>query len=242
MSVKIIICDDSEEDIALLSSAISAYDPTFEITTFTSGKMLVDEFMESQITADILFLDIYMPGINGIETAKEIRMKNKELKIIFLSSSKEYYPEAFEVFAYNYIIKPFNKEQLYGVMNCALEEIRKASGNKILIQYKSAVHNVDCRDIQYIESQNKLLLFYFADGTTLKSYGKLGEILEELPEQSFLRCHQSFIINLSHVTEMTENYSRVGQIMISISRKYGKHVKEQYYAYLFSHMGGEAQL
>ncbi len=239
MPVKITICDDTAEDIALLSSALSAYDPSFEITSFTSGKTLVDELMEDSFSADILFLDIYMPEMDGIRTAQKIRSKRKELKIIFLSSSREHYPQAYEVFAYNYLEKPFNRERLYAVMDRALGEIRKESGYKISIQYKGAVHNIDCRDILYIESQNKLLLFHFADGNTLQCYGKLEEILNELPGQFFIRCHQSFLINLSHVTEMKENYIRVGQVMISISRKYGKNVKEQYYAYLFSHMGRE---
>lgn len=242
MSVKITICDDTVEDIALLTSALYEYDPLFEITAFTSGKMLVDELLDDSFTTDMLFLDIYMPGIDGIKTAQEIRTKKKELKIIFISSSKDHYPQAYEVFAFNYIIKPFLREQLYAVLNRALDEIRKESGYKICIQHKGALHNVDCRDILYIESQNKLLLLYLADGITLQCYGKIGEILKELPEQFFFRCHQSFIINLSQVTEMKENFAYMGQVMIGISRKYGKNVKEQYYDYLFSHMGRELQL
>lgn len=239
MSVRITICDDTVEDIALLSGSLSAYNPLFEITSFTSGKTLVDELMDDRFSADILFLDIYMPDMDGILTAQKIRSKKNDIKIIFLSSSREHYPHAYEVFAFNYIEKPFREERLYAVLDRALGELRKESGYKINIQYKGAVHNVDCRDIFYIESQNKLLLFHFADGTTLQCYGRLEDILNELPGKFFIRCHQSFLVNLSHVTEMKENYLRTGQVMISISRKYGKDVKEQYYTYLFSHMGGE---
>jgi len=239
MPVKITICDDSAEDIVLLSGTLSAYDPLFEITSFTSGKTLVDELMEDSFSSDILFLDIYMPEMDGILTAQKIRSKKKDLKIIFLSSSREHYPQAYEVFAFNYIEKPFREERLYAVLDRALGELRKESGYKISIQYKGAVHNVDCRDILYIESRNKLLLFYFADGDTLQCYGRLEEILNELPGQFFIRCHQSFLVNLSHVAELKENYLRTGQVMISISRKYGKDIKDKYYAYLFSHMGGE---
>ena len=237
MSVKITICDDTAEDITILSGSLSAYNPLFEITSFTSGKTLVDELMDDRFSADILFLDVYMPDMDGILTAQKIRSKKNDIKIIFLSSSKEHYPQAYEVFAFNYIEKPFREERLYAVLDRALGELRKESGYKINIQYNGAVHNVDCRDIFYIESQNKLLLFHFADGTTLQRYGRLENILNELPGKFFIRCHQSFLVNLSHVTEMKENYLRTGQVMISISRKYGKDVKEQYYAYLFSHMG-----
>lgn len=239
MPVKITICDDSAEDIALLSDTLSGYDPLFEITSFNSGKTLVAELMDDSFSADILFLDIYMPEMDGILTAQKIRSKKNDIKIIFLSSSRDHYPQAYEVFAFNYIEKPFLKERLYAILDRALGELRKESGYKISIQYKGAVHHVDCRDILYIESHNKLLLFRFADQNTLQCYGRLEGILNEIPGQLFIRCHQSFVINLSHVTEMKENYLRMGQIMISISRKYGKDVKHKYYAYLFSHMGGE---
>ncbi len=239
MPVKITICDDSAEDIALLSGALSGYDSLFEITSFTSGKKLVDELMDDNFSADILFLDIYMPEMDGILTAQKVRSKKNDIKIIFLSSSKDHYPQAYELFAFNYIEKPFRKERLYAILDRALGELRKESGYKISIQYKGAVHKVDCRDILYIESQNKLLLFHFADENTLQCYGRLEEILNEMPGQFFIRCHQSFLINLSHVTELKENYLRTGKVMISISRKYGKDVKDKYFAYLFSRMSGE---
>lgn len=238
MSVKITICDDAAEDIAQLSGALSAYDPLFEIASFTSGKMLIDEFLDGGFTTDILFLDIYMPEIDGIKTAQEIRAGHKDVKIIFLSSSKDYYPQAYEVFAFNYIVKPFDRERLYAVLSRALDELRKESGYKIRIQYKGAAHSVDCRDIWYIESRDKLILFHLADESVLQCYGKLDEILKELPEQSFVRCHQSFLVNLSHVREIGDNYFRTGQTVIGISRKYGKEAKDKYYACLFSHMGG----
>ena len=238
MPVKIAICDDAAEDIAQLSAALSAYDPLFEITSFTSGKMLMDESLEAGFTADLLFLDIYMPGIDGIQTAQEIRAMQKDLKIVFLSSSKDHYPQAYEVFAFNYIVKPFDRARLYAVLDRALDELRKESGYKIRIQYKGAVHSVDCREILYIESRDKLLLFHLADESILQRYGRLEEILRELPEQYFFRCHQSFLVNLAHVAEVGDTYFRIGQTVIGISRKYGKEAKDRYYACLFSHMDG----
>lgn len=238
MPVKIAICDDTAEDTAQLSNALFSYDPLFEITSFTNGKMLMDEFLDGGFTADLLFLDIYMPGLDGIQTALEIRAIQKDLKIIFLSSSKEHYPQAYEVFAFNYIVKPFDRGRLYAVLSRALDELRKESGYKIRIQYKGSVHSVDCREILYIESRDKLLLFHLADESVLQCYGRLEEVLKELPEQSFFRCHQSFLVNLSHVVEVGDTYFRIGQTMIGISRKYGKEAKERYYACLFSHMNG----
>jgi len=241
MPVKIAICDDSPEDVLQLKKALLVFDPMFEIITFSDGNWLMDELLEGQFSADILFLDIYMPELSGIEVARRIRSFLKDIKIIFLTSSEEYYPQAYEVFAFNYIVKPFDRDRLYTVLSRALEELLRENTYKICIQYKGIVHNVDCRKIQYIESQDKLILFHLEDQRILQCYGKLEEILKELPEKYFLRCHQSFIVNLTQVTEAGEQYFRIGQTMISISRKYSKEAKERYFCCLFSQLdGGQA--
>lgn len=238
MPVRIIICDDAAEDITLLSDALYTYDPSFEFAAFTSGEAMLSEMTDTGLTADILFLDIYMPGVDGIHTAQRIRTQRKDLKIIFISSSNEHYHQAYEVFAFNYILKPFDKVRLFAVLDRALEEIGRENTCKINFSYKSASYSLDCREILYIESRDKLLLFHLADDSVLQTYWRLDEVLTELPNQSFIRCHQSFIVNISHITEMCENYFRIGQVPISISRKYLKSAKEQFYTYLFAHMSG----
>lgn len=238
MSVKIAICDDTPQDISLLSAALYTYDPYCEIYTYTDGETLIDELPELGPFFDILFLDIYMPGLDGIITAQKIRSENKDIKIIFISSSKEYYPQAYEVFAFNYIVKPFDREKLFEVLDRAIAELGRECSHKILFRNKSSAFSVYCRDILYIESRDKLLLFQLADGSLRQRYGKLVDITTQLPPQTFIRCHQSFLVNAAHITEMGENYFRVGQVLISISRKYIKESKDQYYSYLFSHMGG----
>ncbi|MDP4092794.1 MAG: LytTR family DNA-binding domain-containing protein, partial [Bacillota bacterium] len=181
--------------------------------------------------------DIYMPGIDGVKTAQKIRGERKDLKIIFISSSKEHYPQAYEVFAFNYILKPFDRARLYSVLDRAIDEIGRERSHKISFSYKSTVYSVDCRDILYVESRDKLILFHIAGGNTLQCYGKLDGIEKELQGQSFIRCHQSFIVNTSHITEMGENHFRVGQAVIGISKKHLKTAKDKYYAHLFSQMG-----
>ena len=89
MPVKIAICDDSPEDVLQLKKALLVFDPMFEIITFSDGNWLMDELLEGQFSADILFLDIYMPELSGIEVARRIRSFLKDIKIIFLTSSEE---------------------------------------------------------------------------------------------------------------------------------------------------------
>lgn len=239
MSVRIIICDDQPQELKQLSDALYQYDPAFQIREYQQGNTLISDLEEQEIDADLLFLDIYMPGLDGIQTAQKIRETRKDLKIIFLTSSTDYYPQAYEVFAFNYLVKPVDKNKLKAVLDRAMEELRKESGYRIHIQYKGVTHRIHCRDILYAESQNKMVLFHLTDGSILKCYGKIEEIFKNVFDPCFLRCHQSFIVNLAHVTEAGESYFRIGQTAIVISRKYAKEAKAKYYECLFSCMANE---
>jgi DNA-binding LytR/AlgR family response regulator len=90
-----------------------------------------------------------------------------------------------------------------------------------------------------MESKNKLILLHMLDGSILQCYGKLDEITKELDDKSFLRCHQSFIVNLFHVTAMSESQFYIKEDVIGISRKYAKTAKDCYYEHLFTNMGRE---
>ncbi len=237
MTTKVVICDDIKEDVEQLSGFLLAYDSSFEVIAYNSGEALIDEFLNSDADADIIFLDIHMPGIDGVETAKMIRRKNDYMKIIFITSSKEHYQQAFEVFASNYILKPLNKDRLFSVLDRVLDELRKDRSQRISIRYRSSIYNVDCRDILYIESQDKLILYYISNGTRLQCYGKLDDVEKELPGQTFIRCHKSFIVNAAHIREMADGFFIVGQAKVSISKNRMKSAKDKYYSYLFSQMG-----
>lgn len=159
MAIKIAICDDNSEDALLLTKALYNYDNTFEISIYTRGEKLIKDFLGSKISVDILFLDIYMPGVDGVEIAQRISRMKKDIKIIFISLSKDYFQQAYEVFAFNYILKPIDIKRLYCVLDRAVDEINSQSRYKISIKYKSTIYSIDWRDIQFIESQDKLILF-----------------------------------------------------------------------------------
>jgi len=237
MPVRIGICDDSAEDIRQLSEKLHGYDISFEISTYTDGESLLEDCMEQKIIFDIIFLDIYMPGLNGIQTASRIRIEMKDVIIVFASSSNEYYPEAFDVFAFSYLLKPTNQTKLYRVLDQAVADIAKDRRRHISFSYKGTSYRLACRSVMYIESSNKIINFYMADKTVLQCYAKLDDILKQLPEDSFIRCHQSYIVNIFYVNEMTESHFRIDpESVISISKKYQKESKDKYFKYLFANM------
>lgn len=240
MPVRIGVCDDAPEDAALLSDALHTYDPHLEIAVFPSGEALLRALETDAPAPDLLFLDVFMPGPDGIETARRIRETRGDIRIVFLTSSADHYPQAYEVFAFNYLVKPVDQNRLRAVMDRALAELGREADQRLSFSYKSALYSVNCRDICYVESRDKLLYLYLADGKALQRRGRLEDLLNELPETGFIRCHQSFLVNLARVTEMGEEGFRVGRSLIGISKKYRVTAREQYYAYLFAHMEGGA--
>lgn len=233
MSIQIGICDDEEEDIRILSSALYTYDATFKIFSYKNGESLLADWEEHKTCFDILFLDIYMPGINGIQIAKKIYSERNDTKIIFISSSNEHYVEAYDVFAFNYIIKPLNVEKLNRILEQALKSINNVRRQQISFSYKSIYYKIFCDDILYIESSNKIIYFHMTDKTTLQCYAKIDDICKQLPQESFIRCHQSFVVSIFHVTKMFEKHFSVDKTVISISKKYLKSSREKYCNYLF---------
>lgn len=236
MFVNIAICDDSADDIKRLSDALYSYNDSFRVTKYTDAAFLLEDCADQYMIFDILFLDIYMPGLNGIETAKKIRALRKDIIIIFASSSNEHYPEAYDVFAFNYIIKPINTNKLTPVLDQALMNINKERGFYYQFSYKSTNYRILCRDIMYLESSDKIIMFHMADKSTLQCYAKMDEVLKDLPADNFIRCHQSFSVNILHITEMAENHFRMGTTVINISKKFQKASKDKYFEYLFKHM------
>ena len=242
MPVQIGICDDSREDVIALKEALYAYDPSFNILTYADGEDLLEDCTNPKIPFDMVFIDIYMPGPNGIEVAGELRKCLKDTKIVFVSSSNEHYPEAYDVFAFNYLLKPLNREKLSRILDQALTDIMKERRQQISFSYKGTTYRVFCKDVMYIESKDKIVYFHLADKRILQCYAKLDDILKQLPEESFVRCHQSFAVNILHVTEMGDNNFRIDLATINISKKHQKAAKEKYFAYLFSHMNSGREL
>lgn len=236
LPIRIGICDDRAEDARALSDALYAYDPSFQISIYADGQSLLEDCYDPKALFDIVFLDIYMPGLSGIETAKALRTCLKDAKIIFISSSDGHYPEAFDVFAFNYLLKPLDRTKLNRILQQALIDINGERLQQISFSYKGIMYRLFCRDILYIESRDKTIYFHMADKKTLLCYAQLDEMIKKLPEESFIRCHQSFVVNVLHVSQMAEQHFRLDPAVISISKKYREAAREKYFAYLFTHM------
>ena len=194
--IRIAVCDDQREICEQIADIIDS-DGEIEagVDIYTDSASL----LASRTQYDILFLDIDMPGKNGIEAAKEIRRTDKRVKIIYVTNYGGYAGYAFGVHAFGYLLKPVKREAICRQLKEAcqyFEEEKKTL--ELEFEAEDGVHRVDVKDIQYFEYLNRRVTAYLNRGSfTWK--GKIADCLERMEPYGFAMPHKSFVVNLYQV-------------------------------------------
>ncbi len=168
---------------------------------------------------DVVFLDIEISGASGLDCAKIIADVNPKTKIIFATAHAEYMSNAFEVYAFDYLLKPFNVERVNQTLQRILDLSRQKEAEplerivkyekgleKLLVKGRESMSFVDIRDIILVQREEGSTVIYTAKDSLSTSAG-LGEIEEKLDPQQFMRSHKSYIINVSQIRKI-EPYGR----------------------------------
>lgn len=226
------ICDDQIEDAEILEQIVREILPESVCSIFSTGESLLKAFSAKVNPFQLIFLDIHMKGKNGIKTAEEIRKCDKLVPIIFVSVSQDHYKEAFDVFAYQYILKPINKLKVQNALEPLLGVLRSESVPVLYFRYRSQMYTIRHSLIKYISSSLHTVNFHLTDGKIVQCRGKLNDFSEQLQGSSFVRCHQSFFVNMDFVTSMKMDTFELGEDLIPISRSLSKDVQMQYENYL----------
>ncbi len=237
--IRIGICDDSSAFLHQTKFMIDHWDnrPQDIITElFEDGDALI--LAHSQNPFDIILLDIVMPMLNGIDAAKELREKDKNVKIVFLTSSAEFALDSYTVKASNYLLKPLEPTQFFTCLDELIFDIKSVS-KCIIVKGLDAVYRIPLSNIEHVESQSKHIIFYTSDNKTIESTDPLytyENIL--LFEDGFFKCHRSYIINIHRV----DSFSPSEVIMqsgcrIPISRSHQKSFEDIYFHTIFEKAG-----
>ena len=237
--LRIAICDDDAVFVKKASEMLNNWvekpeNAVFE--TFENGDELISAHKASPF--DIILLDVVMPMINGIETAREIRSEDKNTKIVFLTSSPEFAVESYTVKANNYLLKPVSEKALFDCLDEFADEIIKKS-RSITVKSIYTVHKILVDEIVYIEAQNKHIVFTMFDGTKIETTEPLHVFEEKLAEsKEFFKCHRSYIVNINHIDTYTSKEVRMHSgYCIPVSRSYQKAFESAYFAVLFGEAG-----
>ncbi len=213
--LKIAICDDElifAKDLnILLENNFKNLKVDINCATFSKGNELINSVLRH--TYDIIFLDIELNNSNGIDIAKEIRLRNFKGIIIFVTSHSEFLPEGYKVDAFRYILKQNMESELKECVSALLGKLN-------LIRIRVNNIDVDLNDVVYIESYNHKLTFHLINGDKLECWNKLSHIEEMVNSDQLVRVHQSYIINLRYYKRIAKyKVILVGNIEIPVPRK-----------------------
>lgn len=205
--INIAFCDDDLSTLNqfhdLLNQYRMEYYRNITYTAFQSPLELLAN-IEKGVRFDILFLDIIMPGENGIHTAEEIRHYDSIVKIIFLTSSTEFAVQSYSVGAYSYQMKPLRAENFFRLMDSVIGDCKKSHPYSLILQYKSSISRINLDELEYCEVIGRTLSFHMDNGTVMKSTGSLNDLCRQLtPYENFLRLHRSFLINMDYVRNIS---------------------------------------
>lgn len=232
--INIAICDDDKEIIKEIKKYIEEYKGSeCLISTYNSG----EELLKEEKKFEIIFLDIDMGGINGIETAKKIRKFDKAVKIIYVTNFTDYTNLAFQVHAFGYLNKPIKKEQIYNQLDEAIEYSTNEE-EEVAIEFMTTegVIRLKPKDIYYFEYLDRKVKVK----TLEKAYmikEKITDIAEKMINYDFLMPHKSFTINLFYIKSIKgyDIFMMDGSV-IPLSQKKSSEFRDEFNIFLEKHI------
>ncbi len=196
--IHIAVCDDekhmSDQIRAFVSDFFRKKNREIYLRTFLSGEELLS--YDGQI--DILFLDIQMKDIDGMETARKLRAGKFRGFLIFITVLKEMVFESFEVQTYDYLVKPVDKKQFERTMERLYASMKNASEDSLLVRKGYEGRIVQKDEIVFCEIIDRKIYLNLTSGEVLDYYERI-ENLETKLNNHFFRCHRSYLINLKHL-------------------------------------------
>lgn len=234
--MKIAICDDEIDFIDAVCPLIEQWAKEREVKLtlyrFTNGDDLINA--QQRECMDLIILDVIMPLLSGIDTARELRNTNHTVPIVFLSSSREFAVDSYEVKALNYLIKPVEPANLFLMLDDFLKTLKQP---KPFFTAKTAdgFQRIIIADVDYLEAQNKHVLVHLSNDSTIAIRELFSKCMEYFsPEKGFCRCHRSYIVNLNNIEQFSKTeVTTIRNAAIPISRKNYTAFKEAYFNYMF---------
>ena len=231
--MNIAVCDDDINCIDRILQLLQPYRETEElsINTYLSGEEFLAKIDEA-VKYDIIFLDIEMLEITGIEVAYRLRKKDSKAIIIFITNHLNYVSDTFRLGAFQFLVKPIDEKAFYYDFERAIKTYKKTH-KFYQIRWRNTNHIVEYGDIYYIEGFNRHLYIYTDAEKEYECVGKLQEEEKKLKSYNFVRCHQGYLVNLSKIKEINKaDIVLKSNAKIPVSRRYRLELLEAFNLFL----------
>ncbi|MFI3214905.1 MAG: LytTR family DNA-binding domain-containing protein [Eubacteriales bacterium] len=234
--LKIAICDDDTKQIQEIIEKLQIYQSSkvgfkYEIESFTNGEMLLAKYQKEEYF-DCVFLDIYMEGMNGIETAKELRALGYEGQFIFLTSSTAHALDAYQLDAVQYLLKPVDMIDFTKAVDkfCVLAQM--VVSKVIIVRAAGADYRIPVNTITYTESNGHYQEIHLANGQMHSMRSTITALYEQLEDDTFMQIGKSYIINFQFVKNISaSSITMLDDSKIFPPRGNQQKIREQYFAF-----------
>lgn len=234
--IKVAIIEDNDQDAESLINEISRYSKENKIDItyqrFSNPILFLDKY---EPNFDVVFFDIMMPLMNGIEASKKLRKLDEEIIIIFLTSLAQFAIEGYSVQALDYIIKPLNYFDFAMKFSRILPRIKKKEVESLVVKTKQGNQVININDIIYIESIGHNLNYHLFNKDTLEERNTLKNIEAKLSRYNFSRCNSCYLVNLKYITLISGYKCYLNDIELAISQPRKKQFLEEFNNYLLGH-------
>jgi len=229
--LRIAIAEDTQSDTDILMNLIMACPQQSTVTTFESGEALLQSF-DARLY-DLIFLDIYMYELNGIETAERIRDTDTQVVIVFTTTSEDFTRESYRLNAYKYLVKPLVQEDVQDALELAILKRDKAQGATLAIVNDNTPVVIPLNDILFIESSNRRSLVHTDEGVYATTM-TIDALEKLLPSPHFTRSHRSYVVNFDRVDEVSNDFIMDNGTVAYITVKNHNRIKRAYEDYVFN--------
>ena len=226
--IRIAIVDDQKEILSYLDSMIKELLPgrakDYEVSAFLSGEELISQ----KDYFDIIFLDIEMSGIDGIETGEYVFKRNPDCIIIMATAAIERYKEAFRIRAFRFVTKPFVRSEIEEALTAACKLVN--TDESIDLFYQRILYKIKFKQIQYIQSYNGYCELLVKNKIFRKEI-TLKEVEDTFPKEFFVRIHRQYVINMRWISSYDKGVVTIGKEKIGVSARKLKDFEAKYIAY-----------
>lgn len=231
--MRIAICDDSIQEQKQIIEALHSYDPTRKPECFISGRELLAAAKCQPF--DIVFLDIYMPGENGVEIAGKLQKISAATGIVFVTTSTDHAVDAFSLHALHYLVKPVTAAGVTEAL-CRLAELRRKKRPLILLPSGNSSYTVYLDEIGYIQSVGHAKEVMLTNGRMIRVWMSLEELKTQLGE-NFLKINRSTIVNMEQIEQMCADTCMLQDgTRLEFARRERGRIRSAYNDYLFTRL------
>lgn len=230
--MNIAICDDDITCVNRIQELINSYNLSEElnIKSYLSGKEFIQNLDEA-LRCDIIFLDIEMPEVSGLDVAHALRENGSKAIVIFITSHINYVSDTFRLGAFQFLVKPVQESAFNVDFERAIRTYRNTH-KFYQINWRETKHVVEYGDICYIEGYNRHL-YINTESEGYECVGKIQEEEDKLRLYNFVRCHQGYIVNMSKIRDIKKNVLVLKNgVEIPVSRRYRDNLMEKFNLFL----------